>query len=1137
MTPPPYIELRSRTAFSFLEGATTPEDLADRAAELGYPAIAMGDRDGVYGHPRFYQAAKKAGVKAIVGADLTLEDDSRLYVLVPDRERYKNLCRMITASKCRVLRNDGPLGVDGHPTPVYPAKGESRISFDDLERFGAGLNCLAGGARSPISRALIRGEDPRALADRLNGIFGAGNLLIDLQRHLDADEERMNRKLRAFADACRIPLLVTNDVCHADADRKLMDVLTCIRLKKTLEEAGRALWVNAERRLKSPAEIAALFKDLPDALAMTREVADRCEFTLTDLGYRFPDYPLPPGETPDTYLRALTYAGARERWMIGGRTLDDRTRRQLEHELAIIEKLQLAGYFLIVWDIVQFCRENQIMAQGRGSAANSAVCYALGITAIDAVKMELLFERFLSEERGEWPDIDLDLPSGDQREKVIQYVYRRYCERGSAMTANVITYRTRSAVREVGKVLGFPPEQVDKLARLNQAYEFRDDHDDIVALLRKGGVDVATPRVAMMIDLVRRIQSVPRHLGQHSGGMVIAAGPLDEIVPLEPASMPGRVVVQWDKEDCADLGIIKIDLLGLGMLAVLEQAIPMIRAHEDVEIDLAHLPADDPEVYAMLRRADTIGVFQVESRAQMATLPRMKPEKFYDLVVEVAIIRPGPIVGQMVNPYLERRNGRQTVTYPHPMLEPILKRTLGVPLFQEQVIRVAMTAAGLTGGEAEEVRRAMGFKRSQARMEKIERRLREGMEQKGITGAAAEEIARSITSFALYGFPESHSASFALIAYASAYLKCHHAAAFFAAMLNCYPMGFYHPATLVKDAQRHGVTILPIDVSRSDWLCTLEAPLPRLSLRSRTLGEVDSRHAEHDANRVRVPANATDPPTPRPFPKGKGPGVRSADPTDLSRRSSATLSLKGEGKMKEDNLCRSLRLGLKYVMGLREEVGRRIEAERARKPFASLADFTARTAPNRRELDALSYSGSFACFGLSRREALWQAAAVERDPKSLLAGIEPKRNTTSPLPGMSPMEETRADYSTMGLTAGPHLMAHLRERLIARGVLSAAEVTRVENGAWAKTAGLVIVRQRPGTAKGFFFLTLEDETGISNAIVMPDLFQKHRALLRGAAILQVEGIMQKRDGVMLIKGQKFEELKLSGALPPSHDFH
>ncbi|HXN85323.1 MAG TPA: error-prone DNA polymerase [Candidatus Binataceae bacterium] len=1162
-----YIELRARSAFSFLEGASTPEDLADRAAELGYPAIALGDRDGVYGHPRFHQAAKNAGLRAIVGADLTLEDDSRLYVLVPDRERYKNLCRMITASKCRVLgtsppprrnvearmradslnsppprfpageverrgrrslpRDDGAARVgvqskatnhDAEATPIYPAKGESRISFDDLERYGAGLICLAGGARSPISRALIRGEDPRPLADSLNAIFGARNLIVDLQRHLDADEERMTRKLRAFADACRIPLAVTNDVCHADADRRLMDVLSCIRLKKTLEEAGRALWVNAERRLKSPAEIAALFPDLPRAIAMTHEIADRCEFTLTDLGYRFPDYPLPPGETLDSYLRALTYAGARDRW---GRALDDRTRHQLEHELAMIEKLKLAGYFLIVWDIVQFCRENQIMVQGRGSAANSAVCYALGITAVDAVKMDLLFERFLSEERGEWPDIDLDLPSGDQREKVIQYVYRRYGERGSAMTANAITYRTKSAVREVAKVLGFPPDQIDKLARLNQAYEFRDDHDDIAALLRRGGVDIAAPRIATMIDLVRRIQSVPRHLGQHSGGMVIAAGPLDEVVPLEPASMPGRVVIQWDKEDCADLGIIKIDLLGLGMLAVLEQAIPMIRVHEDIEIDLAHLPPDDPEVYAMLRCADTVGVFQVESRAQMATLPRMKPDKFYDLVVEVAIIRPGPIVGQMVNPYLERRNGRQRVTYSHPSLEPILKRTLGIPLFQEQVIKVAMTAAGLSGGEAEEVRRAMGFKRSVARMEKIERRLREGMKQKGILGEAAEEIVRSITSFALYGFPESHSASFALLAYASAYLKYHHTAAFFAAMLNCYPMGFYHPATLVKDAQHHGVTILPIDVTRSDWLCTLE-PL-NIPPRRLPAGRDSSFPPSHsDAGEV------------------EGRGRRSFSRDDRAPRvgvqpNSAIPAAHPTMPARITNLA--LRLGLKYVTGLREDVGLRIAAERERHPFASLADFTARTAPNRRELAALSYSGSFAAFGMNRREALWQAAAIERDPRSLLAGVEPKRKTSSPLPAMTPMEETRADYSTMGLTAGPHLMAHLRERLNARGVLPAAEIANAADGAWVKTAGLVIVRQRPGTAKGFFFLTLEDETGISNAIVMPDLFQTHRVMLRGAAILLVEGVLQKRDGVVMIKGQRFEALRLQGALPPSHDFH
>src|SRR6266404_990763 len=597
-----YIELRARSAFSFLEGATTPEDLAIRAAELGYSALGLGDRDGLYGAPRFYLAAKSAGLRQIVAAELTLDDNSRLYVLVPDRDRYKNLCRMITDSKMRIL-NPGARTRDGSPaSPVYPAKGESRITLDELERYGSGLICLAGGVMSPLSRMLIRGEDPRVLCDRLRGIFGPANLYIDLQRHLDAGEERLNRKLAALAAAMKIPIVATNDVCHAGSDRRLLDVMSCIRLKTTLEEAGRALWVNNQRHLKSPAEMTALFRDLPATVAATRALAERCSFQLSDMGYRFPDYPLPVGETPDSYLRILTYAGARERWR---GAIDDRTRRQIEHELGIIERLKLAGYFLIVWDIVQFCRDNRIMVQGRGSAANSAVCYALGITAVDAVKMELLFERFLSEERGEWPDIDIDLPSGDQREKVIQYVYRRYGERGAAMTANVITYRTRSAVREIGKVLGFPPDQIDRLARLNYVYEFRDSNDELAALLKRGGVDVETPRLARLVTLVRQIQDLPRHLGQHSGGMVNGAGPLDEIVPMEPATMPGRIVVQWDKEDCADLGIIKIDLLGLGMLAVLEEAIPLVRAHDGVEVDIAHLPPDDPAVYAMLQAADT----------------------------------------------------------------------------------------------------------------------------------------------------------------------------------------------------------------------------------------------------------------------------------------------------------------------------------------------------------------------------------------------------------------------------------------------------------------------------------------------------------------------------------------------------
>ncbi|MGC2305466.1 error-prone DNA polymerase [Candidatus Binatus sp.] len=1052
-----YIELRARSAFSFLEGATTPEDLAARAAELGYNAMALGDRDGLYGAPRFYAAAKSAGIRQIVGAELTLDDESRLYVLAPDRKRYQNLCRMITDSKMRVL-NPGALARDGSvAAPVYPAKGESRITLDELERYSRGLICLSGGVMSPLSRMLVRGDDPIELSRRLSGIFGAGNFYIDLQRHLDAGEERLNRKLAALADAARIPIVASNDVCHGGSDRRLLDVLTCIRLKTTLEEAGRALWINSQRHLKSPAEMAALFRDLPGAVAASRTIAERCAFQLCDMGYRFPDYPLPPNETPDSYLRILTYAGARERWR---GAMDDRTRRQLEHELGIIERLKLAGYFLIVWDIVQFCRENRIMVQGRGSAANSAVCYALGITAVDAVKMELLFERFLSEERGEWPDIDLDLPSGDDREMAIQYVYRRYGERGAAMTANVITYRTRSAVREVGKTLGFSPEQVDRLAKLNQVYEFRDHHDDLVTLLKRGGVDAEAPRIRMMVDLVRKIQSLPRHLGQHSGGMVIAAQPLDEIAPLEPASMPGRVVIQWDKDDCADLGIIKIDLLGLGMLAALKEAIPMIRTHEGVEIDLAHLPADDPDVYAMLRRADTVGVFQIESRAQMATLPRMKPVRFYDLVVEVAIIRPGPIVGKMVHPYLDRRNNRAPVEYPHPSLEPILKRTLGVPLFQEQLLRMAMTVAGFSGGEAEELRRAMGFKRSAERMEKIEARLRAGMLRNGLQGNVADDIVRSITSFALYGFPESHAASFALIAYASAYLKYHHPAAFVAAMLNCYPLGFYHPSTLVKDAARHGVVVLPIDVTRSSWKCTIEI--------------VDLRPA--------------------------------------------------------------MRMGLRYVSGLREEVGLRIESERARRQFDSIADFTARVGPNRREIDALAYAGAFASFGLARRDAMWNAAAVERDPASLLAGVKP-RDGEVPLESMTMIDETLADYAATGLTAGPHLITYLRGDLNARGILSADDLTRAKHQSWVKTAGVVIVRQRPGTAKGFLFITLEDETGISNLIVTPDLFQQNRLLLRSAGILLAEGVLQQVDGVTAIRARRFEEIKIPGTVPPSHDFH
>ncbi|MEE9563170.1 MAG: OB-fold nucleic acid binding domain-containing protein, partial [Thermoanaerobaculia bacterium] len=722
------------------------------------------------------------------------------------------------------------------------------------------------------------------------------------------------------------------------------------------------------------------------------------------------------------------------------------------------------------------------------------------ITAVDPVKMELLFERFLSEERGEWPDIDLDLPSGDQREKVIQYVYRRYGPHGAAMTANVITYRDRSAAREVAKALGYSAEQVDKLAKQLGTWRYdtsRGDPKSLPTELAAAGFDPEGPRIRLFAEMWRRIQNLPRHLGQHSGGMVIAAGRLDEVVPLEPAAMEDRVVVQWDKDDCADLGIIKVDLLGLGMLQALEEAIPLIRTHEGKEIDLAHLPPDDPATFDMLRRADTVGVFQVESRAQMASLPRNAPTVFYDLVIQVAIIRPGPIVGGMVHPYFERRRGRQTVTYPHPSLEPILERTLGVLLFQEQILRVAMVAAGFSGGEAEDLRRAMGFKRSAERMEQLETKLRQGMTARGITGDGQEQIVHAITSFALYGFPESHAASFALIAYASAYLKTHHPTAFLIALLNAWPMGFYHPATLVKDAQRHGVEMAPIDVNASGWKCRYEAA----GLRA-------------------------------------GRGLEDSHPSGVTR------------------------LGLRFVKGLRKEAGEAIERQQAERPFRSTDDLARRCRLRREELDVLAEVGALGSLGLTRRAALWQAAQAARPAGEMFETVgtpptrrparRPATSTTnvddqrfeaagvsagrdSPLPEMSPYDETLADYAGTGLTVGPHPLEHLRPSLDRHRIVPAARLAACAQGQRVRIAGSVTVRQRPGTAKGLLFLTLEDETGMSQALVTPDLLQANRQLIVGSPGLVVEGVLQKKDGTLSLKAERFWRLSEIAAAP-SHDF-
>jgi len=1089
-----YAELHCASAFSFLEGASQPEDLIDRAVELNLPAVALVDRNTLSGAPRFWKAAREAGIKPLVGAEVVLDDGPdfgsspspspspsplrwdgaaarererewererdgrpplsgplglvppppppgtplpRLMLLAADRRGYKNLCRLLTEA------------ARGRP------KGKARATMTQVAVYAEGLHCLTGGAEGLINQRLLhRGLDGgrRELA-RLADLF-PGRLHVELQRHHLRDEEHRNQAVLSLARRLRLPVVATGGVRYARRNHKeLADILACIREGVTVDTAGAILDAHRERHLRSPAEVEALFADHPRAVRAAAELADRLEFTLSDLGYRFPDYPLPPTETPNSYLRQITWNGARARY----RPLTARAQAQIEKELNLIEKLDLAGYFLIVWDIVRFCQRENIMAQGRGSAANSAVCYALSITAVDPVKMELLFERFLSEERGEWPDIDLDLPSGDQREKVIQHVYQRYGPHGAAMTAVVSTYRAKSSAREVGKALGFDLEQVDRISKrlgYHAAAEFRDGLRSLDTELAAVGLDPESLRVQHFKRLWWSIQNLPRHLGQHSGGMVVAQGRLDEVVPMEPAAMENRTVIQWDKDDCADLGIVKVDLLGLGMLAALEEAIPMIRINEGIEVDLAHLPPDDPKTYEMIRRADTAGVFQIESRAQMASLPRNKPAHFYDLVVQVAIIRPGPIAGNMTNPYLERRQGREAVTYPHPSLEPVLERTLGVPLFQEQLLRIAMVAAGFSGGEAEELRRAMGFKRSRERMVSIEKKLREGMARKGIKPQAQEEIVKAITSFALYGFPESHSASFALIVYASAYLKCHHPAAFYASLLNAWPMGFYHPATLVKDGQRHGVEFLPVDVNHSGWRCRWESG--------------------------------------------------------------------------------AVRIGLRYVHGIKRTVGETIEKECACAAFTDSADLTGRCELSSDQLERLAHVGALGSLGLSRREALWQISEVVGRSGSLFAQLPPEKK--SPLPEMTDLESTVADYSGLHLTTGPHLMAYLRPELDRRGVVTAAALRDMKDDDIVRVAGAVIVRQRPGTAKGFTFLTMEDETGMVQAIIRPDLFREHRPFLVSTPVILVEGALQKSDGTLSVKARAFEKVEADTEIE-SHDFY
>ena len=1007
-----YSELGAASHYSFLRSVADPEELARRAAELNYKSIALSDYGGVYGIPKFHRAAKAVGVRAIVGASLDILDVGRVRLLCQSQLGYQNLCRLLT---------------QGH---ANQKKGHCQITLETLSELNRGLTCIAGPQLNTISAIPLA---------KLRNIFGEEYLNVECHRHLTRYCSHLERRLQNIAETLRLKPIATNNVMQVYAHQKsLLDTVHCIRTRHRLSEAGRLLTPNAECRLKSPVEMKAIFHDAQELLRNTEEVAERCAFDFENLGYQFPRYPLPQEVSEQSHLHELTMSKALNRYG----NLDTKVIQQLEHELRIIGKLGLAGYFLIVYDICEYAKSQGILVQGRGSAANSALCYSLGITAVDPIGMQLLFERFLSEERGEWPDIDLDLPSGPSRERVIQYVYERYGPHGAAMTANTITFRQKSALRETGRVLGFDDDALSKASNIAGRWSDIETAQDLADRFQEAGLPPSDPKVAQWMRLSKELLHSPRHLGQHSGGMVIAANRLDTVVPIEPASMAGRSVIQWDKEDSSNTGIIKIDLLGLGMLAAFEDALPQIKRAEGIELDLSKLPMNDSAVFDLLQRADTVGVFQVESRAQMSMLPRLKPRCFYDLVVEIALVRPGPIVGEMVHPYLRRRDGLEKVSYPHPSLEPALARTLGVPIFQEQIIRVAMSVANFSGGEAEELRRAMGFKRSEEKMRHIQQKLRQGMTQNGIPKNVQNQIVQHISSFALYGFPESHSASFALIAYASAYLKVHHPAGFLAGLLNAWPMGFYHPSTLLKDAQRRGVRVLPIDVQSSQWETTL-----------------------------------------------------------LSKD------------------C--IRLGLRFVKGVRASaIGHMLELRQSH-PFQNLRDFKNRTLFQSDELERLAEAGALAAFGKSRRQALWQLGTLKhKEPlfTELPYKADPHINE------MTPQERVASDYKTAEVSVGPHPLHYLRNTLSRLKIASSNELSRSPNGHEVSTAGLVVVRQRPGTAKGIFFITLEDEFGFINLIIANELFEHHRQTLICTPALVARGYVQSHRGVVHLKVEKVEPL-------------
>ena len=1028
MTLPDYAELHCCSNFSFLRGASHPGELVVQAKTLGYRALAITDECSLAGVVRAHLAAKDAGLPLIVGAEFRLHGDPacKLVLLAQNRAGYGNLSALITLARRRA------------------GKGEYRLTAGDLEGFddfgsGAVPDCLALWVADESDIP----ETGRWLAGRF-----PGRSWLAVELHAGPDDRTRLARLLALAKASGLPAVATGDVhMHTRSRRPLQDVLTALRLQTTLFAAGRALFANGERHLRTRLRLARLYP--PELLAETLNIAGRCAFSLDELRYEYPDEDIPAGATPASYLRAEVEHGLGRRYPCA---TPDGVRERIEHELALIAELGYEPYFLTVHDIVRFARTQGILCQGRGSAANSAVCYALGITEVDPARSTLLFERFISRERGEPPDIDVDFEH-ERREEVIQYIYRKYGRERAALAAALITYRTRSALRDVGRALGFGTAQIDALTG---SLAWWDQREQLPQRLAAVGLDPESPRVAKWLALAGELRGFPRHLTQHVGGFVIARGPLARLVPIENAAMPERTVIQWDKDDLDALGLLKIDVLALGMLSAIRRALTLIGKR------LQDIPPEDPAVYKMISAADTVGVFQIESRAQMAMLPRLKPRNFYDLVIEVALVRPGPIQGDMVHPYLRRRAGREAIETMTPEVEGVLGRTLGIPIFQEQVMQLAVVAAGFTPGEADRLRRAMAAWRRKGGLEPFEQKLIAGMRARGYQESFAHRVFAQIKGFGEYGFPESHAASFALLVYVSAWIKHHHPAAFLCALLNSQPMGFYSPSQLIQDARRHGVTVLPVDVQNSDWDCTLEA---------------------------------------------------------------------------QDSAYPAVRLGLRQIVRLSRNGGERLLQARLAGAFVDVTDLATRARLNQVDLDALAASGSLISLAGHRRQAAWAAAGAPVQGDLLdSAGAQ---ETSPVLPSPSEGDDLVADYANLRLTLGRHPLSLLRERLTGLRFVPAAAVRAAADRQLARAAGIVVGRQRPGTATGIVFVTLEDETGLTNVVVHARLVERQRQELLGARLLGVYGQVQRAGEVVhLVAGRLVDLSPLLGRLTTSsRDFH